>query len=82
MFVIATLAAVVASQGLVSATFSIIKQSVALDYFPRVKLTHTSSEEEGQVYSPEINYTLMLLCISTIFGFRGGPEIGNAFGKH
>ncbi|KAJ7544285.1 hypothetical protein O6H91_09G072700 [Diphasiastrum complanatum] len=80
MFIIATLAAIVASQGLISAAFSIIKQSVALDYFPRVKLVHTSKKKEGQVYSPEVNYILMILCLAVIFGFRGTNEIGNAFG--
>lgn len=51
MFVISTLAAIVASQSLISATFSVIKQSVVLDYFPRVKVVHTSSTNEGEVYS-------------------------------
>ena len=81
MFVIATLAAIVASQSLISATFSVIKQSVVLDYFPRVKVVHTSQQKEGEVYSPEINYILMVLCVGVILGFGGGKEIGNAFGK-
>lgn len=80
MFVIATLAAIVASQSLISATFSVIKQSVVLDYFPRVKVVHTSQQKEGEVYSPEINYILMVLCVGVILGFGGGKEIGNAFG--
>ncbi|KAK3014963.1 hypothetical protein RJ639_008123 [Escallonia herrerae] len=69
MFVISTLAAVVASQSMISATFSIVKQSVALDCFPRVHIIHTSSKHEGQVYCPEINYTLMILCIGLVVGF-------------
>lgn len=80
MFVIATLAAIVASQSLISATFSVIKQSVALDYFPRVKVVHTSQHKEGEVYSPETNYILMVLCVSVILGFGDGQNIGNAFG--
>uniref|UniRef100_J3MXZ2 Potassium transporter n=1 Tax=Oryza brachyantha TaxID=4533 RepID=J3MXZ2_ORYBR len=80
MFVIATLAAIVASQSLISATFSVIKQSVVLDYFPRVKVVHTSQHKEGEVYSPEINYILMVLCVGVILGFGGGKAIGNAFG--
>ncbi|KAK2983639.1 hypothetical protein RJ640_023173 [Escallonia rubra] len=66
MFVISTLAAVIASQSMISATFSIVKQSVALDCFPRVHIIHTSSKHEGQVYCPEINYTLMILCIGLV----------------
>ncbi|XP_028067611.1 probable potassium transporter 17 isoform X2 [Camellia sinensis] len=80
MFIIATLAAIVASQSLISATFSIIKQSVTLDYFPRVKVVHTSSKKEGEVYCPEINYILMILCVAVILIFGDGKDIGNAFG--
>ncbi|CAL9211453.1 unnamed protein product [Musa hybrid cultivar] len=80
MFTIATLAAIVASQSLISATFSVIKQSVVLDYFPRVKVVHTSQHKEGEVYSPETNYILMLLCVAVILGFGDGKELGNAFG--
>jgi KUP system potassium uptake protein len=81
MFVIATLASIVASQSLISATFSVIKQSVVLDYVPRVKVVHTSEHTEGEVYSPETNYILMILCVGVTLGFGGGKEIGNAFGK-
>ncbi|RDX72614.1 putative potassium transporter 17, partial [Mucuna pruriens] len=80
IFVIATSAAVVASQSLISATFSVIKQSVVLDYFPRVKIVHTSRNKEGEVYSPEVNYILMVLCVSVILIFGDGKDIGNAFG--
>eukprot|EP00258_Populus_trichocarpa_P007649 XP_002312488.3 probable potassium transporter 17 isoform X2 [Populus trichocarpa] len=80
IFIIATLAAIVASQSLISATFSVIKQSVVLDYFPRVKVVHTSSNKEGEVYSPEVNYILMILCVAVILIFGDGKDIGNAFG--
>lgn len=80
IFVIATLAAIVASQSLISATFSVIKQSVVLDYFPRVKVVHTSPSKEGEVYCPEVNYVLMILCVSIILIFGNGNDIGNAFG--
>ncbi|XP_030960541.1 probable potassium transporter 17 [Quercus lobata] len=80
IFIIATSAAVVASQSLISATFSVIKQSVVLDYFPRVKVVHTSNIKEGEVYSPEVNYILMILCVAVILIFGDGKDIGNAFG--
>ncbi|KAL6001007.1 putative potassium transporter 17 [Asimina triloba] len=80
MFIVATLAAIVASQSLISATFSVIKQSVVLDYFPRVKVVHTSPHKEGEVYSPEVNYILMIFCVAVILGFGDGKDIGNAFG--
>lgn len=80
MFVIATLAAIVASQSLISATFSVIKQSVALDYFPRVRVVHTSASKEGEVYCPEINFILMILCTFVLLFFGQGNSIGNAYG--
>jgi KUP system potassium uptake protein len=81
MFIVSTLAAVVASQALISASFSIIRQSIALGCFPRVTMVHTSEKHEGQIYSPEVNYFLMIACILITVGFKGGAEIGNAFGK-
>ncbi|WVZ79083.1 hypothetical protein U9M48_026708 [Paspalum notatum var. saurae] len=80
MFIVATLAAIVASQALISASFSIIRQSIALGCFPRVTMKHTSEKYEGQIYSPEINYFLMIACILITVGFKGGPEIGQAYG--
>ncbi|KAJ7558578.1 hypothetical protein O6H91_04G046900 [Diphasiastrum complanatum] len=80
MFVIATLAAIVASQALISATFSIIKSAIALGCFPRVKLIHTSPSHAGHVYSPEVNYILMVFCVVVVIVFQDGEQIGNAFG--
>ena len=81
MFVIGTLAAIIASQATISATFSIIKQSVALGCFPRVKVVHTSQKHYGQVYIPEINWILMVLCIIITAGFKETVQIGNAYGE-
>lgn len=80
VFVIATMAAVVASQATISATFSIINQSVALGCFPRVKVLHTSNYLSGQIYIPEINWILMVLCIIVTICFNGTTQIGNAYG--
>lgn len=80
MFVVATAAAVVASQATISATFSIIKQAHALGCFPRVKVIHTSKKFPGQIYIPDINWILMLLCIAVTAGFRKQSQIGNAYG--
>ncbi|KAH7279137.1 hypothetical protein KP509_37G006900 [Ceratopteris richardii] len=79
VFLIASSAAVIASQATISATFSVIKQSVSLGCFPRVKVVHTSEQHSGQVYIPEINWILMVLCIITTAGFRGTIQIGNAY---
>ncbi|XP_045799132.1 potassium transporter 5-like [Trifolium pratense] len=80
MFVIAVLAAIVASQAMISGTFSIIQQSLSLGCFPRVQVVHTSAKYEGQVYIPEVNYILMIACIAITIGFRTTTEIGNAYG--
>lgn len=80
VFVIATLAAIVASQATISATFSIIKQALALGCFPRVKVVHTSKKFLGQIYIPDINWILMILCIAVTAGFRNQSQIGNAYG--
>lgn len=82
MFIISTLAAIVASQSMISACFSIIKQSLALGCFPRVNIIHTSSNHQGQVYSPEINYILLILTVGLVVGFQGGVELANAYGTY
>uniref|UniRef100_A0A0D6QY81 Potassium transporter n=1 Tax=Araucaria cunninghamii TaxID=56994 RepID=A0A0D6QY81_ARACU len=80
VFIIATLAAIIASQATISATFTIIKQAVALGCFPRVKVVHTSKDFFGQIYIPEINWILMVLCIIVTAGFTNQTQIGNAYG--
>ncbi|KAG0496632.1 hypothetical protein HPP92_001323 [Vanilla planifolia] len=80
VFLVATLAAIVASQAVISATFSIVKQCLALGCFPRVKVVHTSRWIYGQIYIPEINWILMVLCLAVTIGFRDTNLIGNAYG--
>ncbi|XP_017636963.2 potassium transporter 5-like [Gossypium arboreum] len=80
MFVVAVAAAIIASQAMISGTFSIIQQSLSLGCFPRVKIVHTSAKYEGQVYIPEVNYLLMIACIGVTLGFRTTEKIGNAYG--
>ncbi|OMO49808.1 potassium transporter [Corchorus olitorius] len=80
VFIIATLATVVGSQAIISATFSLISQCRALSCFPRVKIIHTSKQIHGQIYIPEVNWMLMLLCLAVVIGFRDTDMIGNAYG--
>ncbi|CAN6448648.1 unnamed protein product [Victoria cruziana] len=77
---IAILAAVVGSQSIITGTFSIIKQCSAMGCFPRVKIVHTSDKRHGQIYIPEINWILMLLCLAVTIGFRDTKRMGNASG--
>ncbi|XP_058112286.1 putative potassium transporter 12 isoform X1 [Magnolia sinica] len=80
VFVIATLAAMIASQAMISATFSCIKQSMALGCFPRLKIVHTSRRFMGQIYIPVINWFLMIMCIVVVASFRSTTDIANAYG--
>ncbi|XP_050375084.1 putative potassium transporter 12 isoform X2 [Argentina anserina] len=80
VIVIATLAAMIASQAMISATFSCVKQSMALGCFPRLKIVHTSRRMMGQIYIPMINWFLMIMCIVVVAIFRSTTEIANAYG--
>ncbi|KAK1304505.1 putative potassium transporter 13 [Acorus calamus] len=80
VFIIATLATVVGSQAIISATFSIISQCRSMKCFPRVKIIHKSSEIHGQIYIPEVNWSLMVLCLVVTIGFKDTDHIGNAYG--
>ncbi|KAL2320107.1 hypothetical protein Fmac_029076 [Flemingia macrophylla] len=77
---IAILQAVVGSQAIITGTFSIIKQCSSMGCFPKVKIIHTSSKVHGQIYIPEINWCLMLLCLAITVGFRDTKRMGNASG--
>ncbi|KAK3223287.1 hypothetical protein Dsin_010312 [Dipteronia sinensis] len=80
VFVIATLAAMIASQAMISATFSCVKQSMALGCFPMVKIIHTSKELMGQIYIPVVNWFLMMMCIIVVSIFQSTTDIANAYG--
>ncbi|PKU69198.1 Putative potassium transporter 8 [Dendrobium catenatum] len=80
VLMIAILASVVGSQAIISGTFSIINQSQSLGCFPRVKVVHTSDKIHGQIYIPEINWMLMILCVAVAVGFRNTKHMGNASG--
>ncbi|KAK1437248.1 hypothetical protein QVD17_03037 [Tagetes erecta] len=80
VFVVAVMAAIIASQAMISGTFSIIKQSLSLGCFPRVQVLHTSAKYEGQVYIPEMNYLLMIGCVLVTVAFRTTENIGHAYG--
>uniref|UniRef100_A0A1D1XR97 Potassium transporter n=1 Tax=Anthurium amnicola TaxID=1678845 RepID=A0A1D1XR97_9ARAE len=80
MFAVAVLASIIASQAMISATFAIVKQSMALGCFPRVRVVHTSHKHEGQVYIPEINFLLMVACVMVTATFKETTNIGNAYG--
>ncbi|KAH0641200.1 hypothetical protein KY285_037786 [Solanum tuberosum] len=80
VFAVAVLAAIIASQALISGTFAIIQQSLALGCFPHVKIVHTSTKYHGQIYIPEVNNLLMLACVVVTLAFRTTEKLSNAYG--
>ncbi len=80
LLVIATLAAIVASQALISGAFSLMQQSVQLGYSPRVTIVHTSSREAGQIYIPEVNDILRLGTILLVLAFGSVANLSAAYG--
>ncbi|HWJ24217.1 MAG TPA: potassium transporter Kup [Gemmatimonadaceae bacterium] len=80
LLVVATLAAIVASQALISGAFSLTQQSVQLGYSPRVTIVHTSHHAAGQIYIPEVNKALAVGCVLVVLGFRSSTALGAAYG--
>lgn len=80
VFVIANVAALIASRASTTATFSCIKQSTALGCFPRLKIIHTSKKFMGQIYIPILNWFLLVACLVLVCSVSSITEIGNAYG--
>jgi KUP system potassium uptake protein len=78
--VVATLAAVIASQALISGAFSLTLQAVQLGYCPRVQIDHTSARERGQIYIPAVNWALMVAGIALVLGFQSSTNLTSAYG--
>ena len=66
---------------MISATYSMIRNAMALNCFPRVTVIHTNKKLHGQIYIPEINWVIMVLSITIVGGFRSTTQIGHAYGK-
>jgi KUP system potassium uptake protein len=80
MVAIATAAAVVASQALISGAFSLTRQAVQLGYSPRVTIRHTSQTEIGQIYLPGVNRLLGVACVLLVLTFRSSGHLASAYG--
>jgi KUP system potassium uptake protein len=78
--VIATSAAVIASQALITGAYSLTMQAVQLGYMPRVEIRHTSRRERGQIYIPAVNWLLMACCIGLTLGFQRSTNVAAAYG--
>jgi KUP system potassium uptake protein len=80
LIALATIAAIIASQALISGAFSLTQQSVQLGYSPRVQIVHTSQSETGQIFVPEVNRALGLGCILVVLMFRSSSSLAAAYG--
>ena len=80
MIVIATAAAVVASQALISGAYSLTQQAIQLGFSPRMRIVHTSEATKGQIYMPEINTALWVACIGLVLSFRSAGALASTYG--
>ncbi len=80
LVVLSTVATVIASQAVISGAFSLTLQAVQLGYYPRVEIVHTSEEEAGQIYIPNVNWVLMVATIGLVLGFQDSSRLAAAYG--
>jgi KUP system potassium uptake protein len=80
LVVLATAAAVIASQALISGAFSLTRQAIQLGYAPRLDVEHTSSEEMGQIYVPQVNTALAVGTTLIVIGFKTSSNLAAAYG--
>ena len=80
MVVLATGAAVIASQAIISGAFSLTMQAIQLGYMPRLKVNYTSERVIGQIYVPAVNWALMVCCIGLVLGFGSSSNLAAAYG--
>jgi KUP system potassium uptake protein len=80
MVVLATAATVIASQAMISGAFSIARQCMQLGFLPRLKVSHTSATEEGQIYLPQVNSALLVGVLLLVFSFRTSDALASAYG--
>jgi KUP system potassium uptake protein len=80
LIALATAATVIASQALISGAFSLTMQAVQMGYAPFINIRHTSHEEHGQIYIPQINTLLALGCMALVIGFKSSSALASAYG--
>jgi KUP system potassium uptake protein len=77
---LASVATIIASQAVISGTFSLTAQAIRLDLLPRMNIVHTSADERGQIYIPFVNWALMFATIGLVIGFNSSTRLGAAYG--
>ena len=80
LLLLATVAAAVASQALISAAFSVTKQAIQLGYLPRLRVLHTSVKDTGQIYLPFVNWGLYVCIVLAVVLFKSSSNLAAAYG--
>lgn len=80
LLLLSIFAAIIASQALISGTFSLIRQAMQLGYFPRLKVQHTNAAQSGQIYVPLVNFALAAGAITTVLLFKSSSNLAAAYG--
>ena len=80
LVILSSLAAIIASQALISGAFSLTRSAMQLGFFPRVRVLHTAHDVEGQIYIPIINFFLGLGSVLLVLFFRESPRLAAAYG--
>ncbi len=80
MIFVATIATIIASQALISGSFSLIQQAIALGIFPRQRIVHTNPNIHGQIYLPFVNWSLMAGCLGLVILFKTSGALAAAYG--
>ena len=80
LVVLATMAAIIASQALISGAFSLTRQAIQLGYSPRLDIAYTSEHHQGQIYIPQVNWALMFATVGLVLGFRSSSALAAAYG--
>lgn len=80
LVILSTLATIIASQAVISGSFSITQQAIQLGYTPRLEIQHTSDREIGQIYLPGINWLLLVSIIALVIEFGSSSNLAAAYG--
>ncbi len=80
LVVLATIATIIASQATISGAFSVTQQATRLGYLPRIQTRHTSETERGQIYIPQVNWTMLVLVVLLVLAFKNSSAIASAYG--
>ncbi len=80
MVALATAAAIIASQAIISGVFSLTRQAIQLGFLPRMRVVHTSEMAEGQVYLPDVNALMMVAAIALTLYFKASDNLADAYG--